>query len=460
MQKIALTPRSKDLISNYLIGGAALGGSGALLTSLLNYMKTLKEQAPLEAEREDDDTLYVNVPKSPLAKKAAQGAGASDLAAGGLALTGGLMATLGSYAAVRKAYQAVKRKQLQEQLDQSQQIFLDQAAQEAEQSKRAGVLQPQAGKPMGLAELGWSSPVAFALLSAIAAGALTNKALDKTFPQVKKPTNPGPKRVVVRKAPPAPVEEEEPEKVAFDKFPEQDHMDNGVEYLIHLAMGSKSASESDLVDIVHAVAQGRKDEFVQNMMQFGFDTAMDTIKGASENKLSTIERQLAAGICVKSAALNPVVTLLAAAEYADMAPRFTSIASLQNKEAQETLCKIASAIGAINRAEVFERSSFVFEDAPEKQAASGMSIEQILQIMNQMRGTNPHRDEEIDQNDDLTSEDSINSSEEKQVNDRRPMQSNKIAPQVINELDEEDDAIDQALSQPIAPAKPVASITQ
>ena len=86
MEKIALTPRSKELIKNYLIGGAAMGGSAALLTSLINYINTLKQQAPADKEREDDETLYLNVNKS-----AADKAGPIDLTAGGLALTGGYL---------------------------------------------------------------------------------------------------------------------------------------------------------------------------------------------------------------------------------------------------------------------------------------------------------------------------------------------------------------------------------
>ena len=67
MQKIALTPRSKELIKNYILGGAALGGSGALLTSLVNYMKTLKENGDPAGTEGDDSTLYVNLPANKMA---------------------------------------------------------------------------------------------------------------------------------------------------------------------------------------------------------------------------------------------------------------------------------------------------------------------------------------------------------------------------------------------------------
>lgn len=446
MEKIALTPRSKELIKNYLIGGAAMGGSAALLTSLINYINTLKQQAPADKEREDDETLYLNVNKS-----AADKAGPIDLTAGGLALTGGLLSTLGTYALVRKMYQNIKRKQLQEELDRAQQSFLNTAEEEGEAKKTAAA----GGQPMGLAELSWSSPVAFALLSAIAAGALTNKALEKTFPRIKKPKDTAPKRIVIRKNPEQ-EEEIEEEKNAYDKVASAEQYDDGLEFLTHLCMGSKSAADSELVDIVHAVAQGRGPELTSHILEYGFDSAMDTIKGASENKISATQKQAAISYCVKSAALNPIVSMLAAAEYNDMAPKFTKIASLQNEECIETLLKIAGTIGAINRAEMANKLAIDFEVAKE---ANDMTLEEILTLVNKIKADKGETSEEddIEQNEDLNSEDSIDSSEEKQVNDRKPLSTAATSPDVINELDEQDDFIDEAMSSPITPAKAVAA---
>lgn len=447
MEKIALTPRSKELIKNYLIGGAALGGSGALLTSLVNYINTLKQQVPSDKEKEDDDTLYLNVNKS-----ANESSGATDLAAGGVALTGGLLSTLGTYALVRKLYQNIKRKQLQEELDQAQQSFLTDAQQEAD-VKNAAV-----GEPMNLAELAWSAPTAFTLLSAIAAGALTNKALDKTFPRVKKPKDSAPKRIVIRKNP---KEEEEDEE---EKMASIEQTDDAVEFLMHLCMGSKSASQSDLVDIVYATAQGRGPELISNILEYGFDSAMDTIKGASEIDITPAQKQCAISYCVKNAALNPIVTLLAAAEYNDMAPKFTKIASLQNEDCLETLVKIAGTIGALNRAEMSEKLDISFEISKQ---ANDMSIEEILALINRMKsqgakpdgfdGGHTSEEDDIEQNEDLNTEDSLDSGEEKQVNDRKPFAGNNATPDVIDELAEDDDFIDQAMSTPVTPAKAVAA---
>jgi hypothetical protein len=448
MEKIALTPRSKELIKNYLLGGAAMGGSAALLTSLVNYINTLNQQVPKDEEREDDETLYLNVGKS-----AAEGSGPADLAAGGLALTGGLLSTLGTYALVRKMYQNIKRKQLQEELDRAQQAFLQSAEAEGE-AKRAATA---GGQPMGLAELGWSSPVAFALLSAIAAGALTNKALDKTFPRVKKPKDTSPKRIVIRKNPEEQQDEEE--KNAYDKVATAEQYDDGLEFLTHLCMGSKSAADSELVDIVHAVAQSRGPDLTSHILEYGFDSAMDTIKGASEVKISVSQKQAAISYCIKSAALNPIVSMLAAAEYNDMAPKFTKIASLQNEECVDTLLKIAGAIGALNRAETADKLAIDFEVSKE---ANEMALEEILALINKIKVDKGEMAEEddIEQNEDLNSEDSIDSSEEKQTNDRNPLATSAHTPDVINELDSQDDFIDEAMSSAITPAKAVAAENQ
>jgi hypothetical protein len=453
MEKIALTPRSKELIKNYLIGGAAIGGSGALLTSLVNYINTLKQQVPSDSEKEDDDTLYLNVGKT-----ANESSGAVDFTAGGLALTGGLLSTLGSYALVRKLYQNVKRKQLQEQLDQAQQAFIENANQEA-QAKNAAVAP---GKPMGVAELSWSAPVAFALLSAIAAGALTNKALDKTFPSIKKPKDISPKRIVVRKSPQKDQEVEE-EKMAYDNVSASEQADDALEFLVHLCMGSKSASQSELVDIVHAAAEGRGPDLTTHILEYGFESAMDTIKGASDSKITPIQKQCAISYCVKSAALNPIVSLLAAAEYTDMAPKFTKVASLQTEECVTTLIKIAGVIGALNRRDTAGGvTDGLVED---KAGAPELSLEDILALINKMKGQGQgqgmgeHLSEEddIEQNEDFNTEDSIDSGEEKHTNDRKPFATGAATPDVIDELSEDDDLIDQAMSAPVTPAKAVAA---
>jgi hypothetical protein len=455
MKKIALTPRSKELIKNYLVGGAALGGSGALLTSLVNYLNTLKSQTKKDTDEEDDNTLFLNVN----AKKAedVNKSHAADFAAGGMAMTGGLLSTLGTYALVRKLYQNIKKKQLQEQLDKAQQEFIQSAEAEGE-AKRAAQAGP--GTAMGLGEIGVSLPVAFALLSALAAGSITNMSLNKYFPRLKKKTDLAPKRIVIRKTPEEQEQqpELEEEKNAYDKIAQEEQESDALDFLINICMGSKAASQSELVDIVHAVAQGRGADFTQHLLEYGFDSALDTIKGAGEVPITAERKQYAISYCTKSAALSPGVALLAAAEYNDMAPRFTKISSLQNEEAQHTLFKIAGLFGAVNRRDVLINTDIDFS---ENEKSAAMSIADVLEAINALKAGEGAQglegEEDMEQNENIITEDSIDSGEEKEVNDRKPLSSNKIAPDVINELGDEDDLIDEAMSQPITAAKAVAS---
>lgn len=461
MQKIALNERSQDLIKNYLMGGAALGGSAALLTSLANYLKMLKEEkTDKEDTSQDDDTLYINMPQK-AATNDPDHTGLIDYSAGGLAMGGGALAALGTYALVRKLYQDMKRKELQAQLDSAQQTFLDSAEEEGKQKQAAD------GKPMGIPEMLSGSPVAFTLLSALAAGALANMALNKTFPRVIQNTDKGPKKVVIRRKAPdlneAPqLEQEEPEEEVLPEQEKYSNFDDGLELLLGLTMNSKSASQSELVDIVHAVAQGRHNEFVSNMLEYGFDTALSTVKGASETPISALDKQIAIGLCVKSAALQPVISLLAAAEYNDMAPRFTKIAGYQAAQDRDILIKIANVLGAIHRQSLF--TNMPLEFVTSKKANNKMNIEEILHILSSRN--EPQRDsdtafdgsnDDLEETGDMNAEDSISSQEEKQINDLHPTKGLQRTPEIIDELSEDDDIIDEAMSHPITPANAVAA---
>ena len=66
-------PRDNQLMRKYLVGGAAIGGGTALVTSLLNYLGTLKDES--NETEPDNDTLYLNLRKKrPAVKMASLGA--------------------------------------------------------------------------------------------------------------------------------------------------------------------------------------------------------------------------------------------------------------------------------------------------------------------------------------------------------------------------------------------------
>jgi hypothetical protein len=328
---------------------------------------------------------------------------------------------------------------------------------------------------MGLGELGMGAPLAFALLSAIAAGGLTNHALNKTFPRVKQPKTLTPKKVLIRRTPRNPEDEKaKNKKVAYEAVPANEQYEDALEFLGHVVMGYKEAAESELGDIVHAVAQGRHDEFVSNMLELGYDTAVTTIKGASERPITSKERALAISLCAKSAALSPVFALLAAAEYNEMAPRFTKIAGMQHEDDQLLLVKIAGVLGALQRCDIFDSAdvdNMVSVSAPtDKQAADAETIAQILAMLNGVHADGTDLPNEqgagaenspdgLDANETVNKEDSISSNEELETDDSSPMANGEGNPEVINELGADDDFIDEVLSQPTAPSKAIASLT-
>lgn len=296
-----LSPRDIELIRNFLVGGAALGGGIGLSTSLANHLKTLNSEA--EDSSKDDDTIYINLPgKQPVPGQNTKYA----VLGGGLALTGGVLATLGSYALVRKAYQAMKRKRMQEELDEAQNSYLGTVAAEGDASKQAA-----AGKPMGMVELATSLPVALPILLGLGSGALANKFLDESFPARRKRLTTTPRKVVLRTNTP---EEKKEEQEEAEKYAHA-----GAEMLVNLAVAKKEASV-ELKDMVAAAAQGRCSEMELALVNSNADTMFDLIKGASEIPVSKPMAIIATAYICKSAMLSPIVRQLAAAEFADMAP--------------------------------------------------------------------------------------------------------------------------------------------
>lgn len=361
MKKQALDPRSSRLLKKYLTGGAALGVGAGLGTSLINYLKTLKEENDAAADTShDDDTLYLTLanPKPQMAQP-----GKSASIGGGLALAGGAAAGIGSYALVRKLYQNFKKKRLQQQLDDAQSAFIDIANEEAD-SLSGKMASATGGKPMGMLETATAAPVAFTILAALASGALTNRALDKAFPVPRKPTQTGPKKIVLRKKQDPSfyesIEDEGDEKQASTKEAAYDNLDadsiadDGLEFLIHTVLGNtKVAAQSDLFDLVGAVTGGRHEEFCKTAATYGIEAGLASIKGAYAPAEYT-RRVLGVSRAVKSAFVRPTLEVLAAAEYADMAPFFVKAAAALPPEQQDLLCKIGSVLGAILRQEVFE----------------------------------------------------------------------------------------------------------
>jgi hypothetical protein len=477
------TPEDKQLIMNYLKGGLYLGGSASLATSLIGYLRDLKQRADKykETSESDDDTMYVDLPA--VSKSATF---TDDLtntltsfSAPGLALTGSMLTAGGSYYLVRKLFQQLKKKELQDEMDKAQHAFVNSLNEENMANKEAAV-----GDSMTFPSFLAAYPVTLMLLSTLASGALTYKSLDKAFPAVKPPQRLAPKRVVLRRQRPSGVEDSVDDSTSASDAKEASASDaefaSGVELLAHMLCMQKNAS-SDVSDIVHAVAAGRHDEFVNNLLEYGLDAAMDSIKGASDDDISEEQKAFAILKCTKSAALSPSFSLLVASEYNDMVPNMVKLSSEVDEEQRELLVKIAGALGESLRRNILSSGDIMnlvkeaqpIEEPKDDDDFQEMNYDHLLDIiMNQLHTMRPkeqagampdldgnaHMDSESVQNsDDVVDEDSIASDEEKQVNDMHPTKTNKATPAVIDELGADDDHIDKALSTPITAAKAVAA---
>jgi hypothetical protein len=298
-------------LAHYLIGGGAVGASAALLTSLVNHFKTLNSSAERAADTSgDDDTLYVNL--KPRAKSAGQAA----------AIASSLVGAPVVYALIRKAYEKQKRMALQEELDQAQNSYLDTMVPGA---KQAGIL--------GLADKVFAAPAVATLLAMVGSGVLTDRILDKNFPAPKAPNSLRPRRLVLRDAPPAKVEEdEEQEKVAAD----------AAEGLLASVLAvPESAQASGLGDLVKAAAAGRTEEILQASDE-GFETMMALTKSAGVETFTELQRDLATGWLVREPELAPVVKLAAAIEFAGTFPLAMTLAREVPDEMKDDMVKFAA----------------------------------------------------------------------------------------------------------------------
>lgn len=315
-----------DIIKRVMLGGAALGGGTALVTSLMNYLQKLNESKT----DSDDDTLYVRQ-VNPTVKSASLG--------GGLALAGGALTTAGTYALIKKIYNSIMKAEAQKELDEAQQVYL-------ETQGFTPVEKKASFRHMNLGELVTSLPVAVPLLVALGGAAGAYKLLDKQFPRkVKKPAPP--KRIEVIDEPEVTEDEEIYENEKMASCMESDCM----ELISHLVGVPGVESVSDTNNLVHAIAGGGLGEFKKTASMLGFVPALGLVKGASAHEVDPLRKQLALTYLTKSAHFSNQFGVVLAAEFAEKYPTFFKQAADMNENTRESLYKIACILGNAIRAE-------------------------------------------------------------------------------------------------------------
>lgn len=314
-----------DIIKRVMLGGAALGGGTALVTSLMNYLKKLNENDTSG----DDDTLYVR-PTTPVVKTASLG--------GGLALAGGALSAAGTYALIKKIYNSLMKAEAQRELDEAQKVYLETQG-FTPTEKKADF------RGFNLGEIATSLPVAVPLLIALGGAAGAYKMLDKQFPRkVKKPT--APKRIEVLDEPEV-TEEDIYEQEKSASFMESDCM----ELIAHLVSSPCDTMVSDANNLIHTVAGGGLTEFKKAASEIGFVPALGLTKGASYNHVDPLRRQFALTYLTKSAQFSNQFGVVLAGEFAERYNTFFKQAAALPENTRETLYKIACILGNAIRAE-------------------------------------------------------------------------------------------------------------
>jgi len=332
MHKSAMTPEDMTLIKRYLVGGAALGGGAALVTSLLNHLQDSRRAADYDKD-EDNNALHLTLrQKAPVPKLASLRAG--------LGMAGMGLSAAAAYALVRGLYQKYKAREAQAELDKAEHGYID-VLDPATGQKQAHVFggglpsitmltvkmasppAPAGGKPMGPGEHIMGLPILGALLTALATGAISYHALKKQFPASKPAVRLGPKRVVIDRQissggdePPA------------DATISTSKLARANQWLLEAV--STTSPGSQTAEFVNAVADGRLDELHELAKMAGMTAVYDAVKNAACN------RPQAVFTACRKIAQHPyfgeTAPVMAAADYAAVAPVFFKAAATATPE--------------------------------------------------------------------------------------------------------------------------------
>lgn len=287
-----------------LFAGGALTGAGlGAGTSFMRYLQSLKDQTAVDTSA-DDDVLYLTLPdKQPKPMMRGKRASTATFATGGLA---GVLGTILAYNAVRGMYQKQRKKQLQQELDQAQNIYLGNLTGPGlpgDQMKQAS--------QFGTITKGVGSLYLALFLAALGSGVVTNRMLQKQFPAVKNPNRNRPRKVVVRSQ--NSLGGVDDRALTSDQPITPDALEGLVR--TDLQMPKVANADCSLADLVGAVASGRGEEFRDNLRTHGLEIALDLVKGARHEKASNLHRNMAITWVCTDPMVSEAIQPLVAAEF-------------------------------------------------------------------------------------------------------------------------------------------------
>lgn len=303
--------RGAAMIKQLALGGAALGGGAGLTVALLNYIKSMRDEAEAQdIDRLDDDTLYV-----PMHKAAAE-AEVNPWLAPGLAVTGGLLSAGGAYALTQLLYGAMQRRRRQQMLDEAQREANDAVTMEAAKSAAADA-------KLSLADLLTAGPVAIPLLTALATGGVAYAALNKSFPTVKKPKSKYPKRIRLvtdtgELEDPSQSEDVSPDSIKRAALLSDDNIESSAHEMLVMMVDTmtKDATHALTSDILgYATRNGvgaAKDLLLSSSPMEALCRCTD-----SRDDSRPLSKMAAAAVLVRDPLVAPVLVKIAAAECLD-----------------------------------------------------------------------------------------------------------------------------------------------
>lgn len=307
MIKIALAPADKDLIWHWVRGGAAIGAGLGAATALVNQLGEKTQEISGDDDPLKKDTLRLHLGPKP---KIASTEGPSMLRSP-LAILGGLGAGVGTAGLITGLYQWYKKKVAEKELEDEQNAYLNVVQQEP---KSAAAADPR--KSMSIGEIISSAPGALAALTALAAGVITNRSLQKNFPDRKSAIRMQPRRVVVQRDddPNVPGDQSEEDII---NLPEK----SAAAMLFELtSLLQPSGQETDFDNLIKAAATGQYDAIHRTDWDLGILTALATVGGHSLREVDPVNVKMASRALAEDDSLRESVSLLAALEYRERAP--------------------------------------------------------------------------------------------------------------------------------------------